>query len=562
MQYIRSRIGRVGGLLAVWLAFSGLGESAVSDTRAAHRWAVVAADPQCATLAEMLTVELTRWPEVELVERDQIQRVLDELKLQASGLTETTGVQRFGAVTRADAILLLEKVAPVPVPGLRLRLVETRTSVRLLDVLLPAGDMETEVRVLSEALKRGSSKLAIPEERRRYVGVLMVKSEEPGEALKPFCRTLTALVEAELQRRPEVIVLERGQLQRLTAERDLTGAELQLRSAARLLEAGVRRAEGNTGLVLACRWLSPVNGAQKTLRIESDSGEIGDVLAKLVASVDETLGASKPIEPRDLAAEAAAFSRRRDLFDKAYRSEDTAEMAEAALALAPTPMNLGGALLAYSSWTHSRDQVLRSHEALTAARRLAELRLAWFRKSERGSPMREAIDVAFPFRPHVRIPATPESPETRRLRAETDALCIELFEAVYGEAADPYRRLGLLVHRLEYSAYLAETGREFAALLPALLARIKSVHREIETPTNSPLKSAYRRAAPTTSLRLLEDAVLLQPDQVYQSPKAPTVFRLPGYAAFARSLTAAVQQSSENCDRSRRSEDQREWETR
>jgi hypothetical protein len=150
-------------------------------------------------------------------------------------------------VIRAEAILLLEKAAPFPVPGLRLRLVETRTSVRLLDVLLPVGDMETEVRVLSEALKRGGSKLAIPEERRRYVGVLMVKSEEPGEALQPFCRTLTALVEAELQRRPEVIVLERGQLQRLTAERDLTGAELQLRSAARLLEAGVRRVEGNAG---------------------------------------------------------------------------------------------------------------------------------------------------------------------------------------------------------------------------------------------------------------------------------------------------------------------------
>ena len=71
--------------------------------------------------------------------------------------------------------------------------------------------------------------------------------------------------------------------------------------------------------------------------------------------------------------------------------------------------------------------------------------------------------------------------------------------------------------------------------LPVLMAHIKSVYREIEKPTDSPLKSVLRGGG------------------------KPTGFGSSGYAGFARSLTAAVRQSSKNCDRSGRSGDQREW---
>jgi len=35
-------------------------------------------------------------------------------------------------------------------------------------------------------------------DRRRYISVMPIKTGEPGEALKTFCRTLTAVVESEL----------------------------------------------------------------------------------------------------------------------------------------------------------------------------------------------------------------------------------------------------------------------------------------------------------------------------------------------------------------------------
>ncbi|MCY2991378.1 MAG: hypothetical protein NTY19_26415 [Planctomycetota bacterium] len=493
-----------------------------AESAASRRWAIVAADPQAAVLADLLTAELSRWPDLQLVERDRIEHVLDELKLNASGLVESERTTRFGQVSGADALLLPETLDKPDQKGLRLRLVETRTSVRLLDVLLPRAGADKDLPAVLALLKQASQKLSIPDPERRYVGVLAIKSEESGEVLKPFCRTLTALVEADLQRRPKLIVLERGQLSRLTAEQDLAGVELQLRSAAWLLEASLRRAEGNRGFVLACRLLSPAQGRQRAFRLDVASQELVEVRRQLLAAVVQALGVDGSAEAVDLAAEAATFARRRDWFSAAYRDEEAAEMAEAALALAPTPENLRFAFQAYDGWAHGKQSALKFHEALPAARRLVELRLEWLRKSTPGSALRKELEWILPFRPHVRLPLEPESDEDRRLRAETDRLSQELWEVLYAEAAaDPARRLTLLLHRLEYAAYLSETGPQFADALPPLIE---------------------------------------QTEVVLQETRGARSFQNPQYPTFARLLNDLAGQSLQNCRRSSRGLDQRDWE--
>ena len=66
------------------------------------RWAIVAADVSAGGLADLLTAELSDWNNVELVERGQIRRVLDELKLNASGLIASERAVEFGKLTAAE----------------------------------------------------------------------------------------------------------------------------------------------------------------------------------------------------------------------------------------------------------------------------------------------------------------------------------------------------------------------------------------------------------------------------------------------------------------------------
>ena len=52
----------------------------------ARQWAIVATDSTSGALAELLTATISSWPNVQLVERAEIKRVLAELELNASGL--------------------------------------------------------------------------------------------------------------------------------------------------------------------------------------------------------------------------------------------------------------------------------------------------------------------------------------------------------------------------------------------------------------------------------------------------------------------------------------------
>jgi len=171
--------------------------------------------------------------------------------------------------------------------AIRLRLVEVGTAIMLLEVLLPPANVDRQLKAIVAELEQAGAKMAVPEDQRYYLGIMAIKSEEPGESLTGTCRALTALVEARLHQRPQFIVLEHEQLRRLTDESNLTGAELRLRASAWLLEVGGRHRDGG-GLVVSCRLLAPSKGASQTLRVEAASSEQVEIRNQLVAPARRT----------------------------------------------------------------------------------------------------------------------------------------------------------------------------------------------------------------------------------------------------------------------------------
>jgi TolB-like protein len=443
-----------------------------------------------------------------LVERDQIAKVRAEQTLQASGLVQSEEATRLGNLLRADALLLLDEQKPIQGrKALRVRLVESVTGIKLLDEVLPAANLDRQVQEIVAELDQAGKKLAVPETERRYLGIVAIQSEEPGESLAGMCRTLAALVESRLQQLPKVVVLERESLGRLTDESKLTGSELRLRGSAWLLEGGVRQRDGG-GLIVTCRLARPGQTGSQTLRVEAESGGLADVRNRLVEEIAKAVGVDRGEGAgADLADEAVFFAVRRDRLQGAYRHDQAAEMAEAALILAPTPQNLREALAAYYSLAGGADGQQRSEEGLRAACRHHQLVLEWLRKTAVNDPLRQGLP-GNPFVPHVRFPLAPESEDVSRLRDLTNRLSLEHFDLRMSEAQLPPerqmpltiaeqfnradRQLDLLFHRLEHAVNLAKTGRQFSADLPKQIEQIERRLHEIKA-VKSPPDASYER---------------------------------------------------------------------
>jgi hypothetical protein len=185
-----------------WISTAGV---AFAADRTNPRWAIVASEElrECG-VADLLTVQLSDMG-IDLVERDAIDKVLKELNLAAAGLADAERSLQFGRLVAADALLLIERGEPAGGSSQRIRLIETRTGIRLLDTLVLEKGLEQEVTAVLQALQGGQLKLTAGTGRRHYVGVLGLHSEEPGAALTGPCRALTTLLEIDLHRLPNVV---------------------------------------------------------------------------------------------------------------------------------------------------------------------------------------------------------------------------------------------------------------------------------------------------------------------------------------------------------------------
>ena len=231
--------------VAMWLLVSTAG-SVLAAGSANQRWAIVATDGvRERGVVDLLTAQLSQVGRIELVEPDAIQRVLDELKLNAGGLVNRRKALQFGQLLAADALLCVQENKAAGNSLGSLRLVETRTGVRLCELLTSFGDRPDQwAAPWLEEWRRAKAVLELPHDARRYVGVIGIQSEEPGSALTSLVRTLSVFWSTISRRLPGVVVLEREHLRLLRQEQQLTGVELELRSSAWLIEGGLRRNEG------------------------------------------------------------------------------------------------------------------------------------------------------------------------------------------------------------------------------------------------------------------------------------------------------------------------------
>ena len=308
--------------------------------------------PSDLVIAELETT-LSNYEGLELLERQEIDRVLTEHKLQLTGFVSPAAAVQVGQLLAADTLLFVQKAPVVKAKegpegaGAQcwLKVVEVKTGIilksrffdeqALIDVPTPAAQ-----HVLSALEKQTATSGT-----RTYLAVLGIHSQEPGHRLDGTARGVAAVLASDLTASPDIVVLERTQLKHLISEKDLAGAALAIKSSAVLLKGGLRQTPERDQWVLDLFLGKVAGGEEEPLSVSATGKDIPALRIAAAKAVADALRvrpvAQAPVDPRFEAAIFAAQGERLFLQGELAHARDAIE---AGLALYPGPSTARHAL--------------------------------------------------------------------------------------------------------------------------------------------------------------------------------------------------------------------------
>lgn len=197
-----------------------------AHAEAYHRWALLTSGEAAVTVGDLATVELTKTPGIELVERDLLAKATGEQTLAALSADGGAGRLKLGAMLHADALVVLT-AAPGPPPTLKLVVAECRGGVRLRVETLPwdaakALELAAHVRELVGAVQtqyaNGITKV---------LGVPDFVSRSFSHEYDPLQARYSELVQHVLLLEPGVAVIETAEAQAIARELAIGGVEIK-----------------------------------------------------------------------------------------------------------------------------------------------------------------------------------------------------------------------------------------------------------------------------------------------------------------------------------------------
>ncbi len=341
--------------LAIWFV--------VSKSGAITRVALVSdsGDNDIAKVMDLATVRLGQEKEIELLSRDEIQRVLDEQKLTLDGALNPSHLVTANKLLKVDLFAVLDAASRtnqagggvIPVVA-GLTVFDAKTGVRLEDAALVAGDVEKlAVSVAAGVLKaqRKQVTVGLP-----TICLLSVRNADLPRSLDQYCDSVGLLLERRLTAESQCAVLERQRLNQVNQERALPGdlGQQQLLASLITMEMECARGPEGKGLRATVR-LANRNG--QPLAVFAVTNAIGDA-NELAASLQREVCATLKITPdasqaEDRDKEAARFRREAEFFLSHGDCERGVSGLEASFALAPDTKGLrrelAGALVGLAS---------------------------------------------------------------------------------------------------------------------------------------------------------------------------------------------------------------------
>ncbi|NQU09165.1 ankyrin repeat domain-containing protein [bacterium] len=528
-------------LVVVAVAVPG-GVSVVSAAEPAPaRLAILAVDTgqETEAVADLLTAELAAQPAVQIVEREEIRRVLAEQNLSVTGLAAGADRVRAGRLLNADGLVFVQHEREPR--QLAVRLVESRAGYQAAQFVYRREDapLATIVQWIAKDLLAAVPKLSLDASRRRLVSIVRIGNATLSPDYFWIEDAFPQLFAQYFARDPRTLVLERRQLGQLLQEAELTGGTADdFRRAGILIDGEVRLREGepldskSPQVSFVVRLRDPALRERGRVSVDGRLTALDDLAARTAAAVFAELAKIGPASGTPAGAEAAAFL-------EIAKRQGTLWAAEAAHALSVTNRDATLALVrslaeqALPQISHSpeRPELIRRAQQLAQAAELC--RTAGARELRRALTLRGGA----PTRGFLTQHFSKTDPEVRAVLTPVRRLIRLEAEAYYAESND-------LNWFLLESPPFFDNPLDYQAYIQALLDRLVRSGRQAGPGGLSP---ATRVICQTTFVRSFYEALLQEPEpelrlfalyKLGQSATAQEARR--GYARQALDLATAL----------------------
>ncbi len=327
-------VGKASPLLAVFL----LGAFVPSILSASPtRVAVVGNTPDkmIDDLLTVATVRLSDDADLQVLDRENVAKILAEQKLTLAGWVDPKQAVRVGKLLNVELFAVISAAADVDASP-DLVVFSVQTGAKLLDAPIAGKTLDKRAESLVAALHKARLKFQANPKRMKTVSLLTVRNADLPRSFDPLVQAAGRWLERELLRSPDLTVLERTQTRRLSDERKLPTADPlpDLWTSLRLVELEIGQAEGNK-----LRGTARVTGSEgTTLSLVSVTVAAADPLAiaeALARKLAVEFEAGPAVSGLDRHEEAYRFYHESQLFWQ-HKEFDRALIAvEAAHALAP-----------------------------------------------------------------------------------------------------------------------------------------------------------------------------------------------------------------------------------
>ena len=341
----------------------------------------VMSDPKDPSAA-IIEASLAGDAKLALVDRSQLTKVLADQKLSLTGAVSPDQAVTVGRLVNADVLVCLDSIpAEAGRKALAVVAFDAHNGVRLRDRLI-AEPTEEASASLGAAVVQGAVAKAGGAAGQRTLCLLSARNADLPRAMNGMVDAAGAMVERNLTEAPAFTILERGRLDKITAERNLPTAkpaDVKLLASVNLVELQVGRSGGADGEVRIVALITDTAG-QSIGRVEATSKpDAPAIAAAITPAILKTLGAAPaPVAGNAPApaVEAARFLREGTLRAQ-HRDWPVAVRAmESAHALAPDDLAIQVCLAKTISGSFGDKHVNPHHKADQIAQRFAIVRRA------------------------------------------------------------------------------------------------------------------------------------------------------------------------------------------
>lgn len=274
--------------------------------------------------------------DIALVERREVERVLDEQKLVRCGLSDSAQALAVGKLLGVEVFATLETF-PGSQETLGLVVFDARTGAKLWDAALPAGGADKTAEGIVTAVHEACEKRLRPTKTLRTICLLSVRNADLPRSMDSFCESLGQLLERGLLGSASLTVLERERLEQINRERALPvdATTDDLLSSLTILELEFSRGSESND-IRATGFLTDASGTSLgKVQAVGYVEHVSDLVETLLQKLTEFLKAAPSNRTVDRGAEAQRFRQEATFAMQHEMPSKALQAAEAAYALEP-----------------------------------------------------------------------------------------------------------------------------------------------------------------------------------------------------------------------------------